>query len=186
MWNPFKRSTKTKSASTLTPEQKQYMNQMIGLGSQYLGSTYGTLAQMGSSPQSTYTPISDQYFQDVIANPYLNQREQQWSNLQGKASLGGKLHSGALARQEALFGADTARTLAEQRGGLFEKERQLQMSMDEAARQRQLQALSQLSGLLGTPLGVRAKENAMIQNPSAFDYLMMGVSGAKAVGSLLG
>ena len=151
--------SKVRSASTLTPAQTAQLNQMSALNQQYMGGTYSTLNELGTNAQSSYTPISDQYYQDVIANPYLAQQDAAWQNVQGKASLGGNLHSSSLARQKAMFDTDTATNLLQQKGQLFEQERQAEMQGQENAYNRQLTALNSMSGLFGTALGTKATEN---------------------------
>ena len=148
---------KTTQASLLTGSQQAQLRQQNELNQQYMGGTYGVLAGLGADAQSAYTPISDQYYQDVIANPYLAQQDAAWQNVQGKASLGGNLHSSSLARQKAMFDTDTATNLLQQKGQLFEQERQAEMQGQENAYARQLQALNSMSGLFGQGLGVSSE-----------------------------
>ena len=148
---------RTTQASLLTGSQQAQLRQQNELNQQYMGGTYGVLAGLGADAQSAYTPISDQYYQDVIANPYLAQQDAAWQNVQGKASLGGNLHSSSLARQKAMFDTDTATNLLQQRGQLFEQERQAEMQGQENAYARQLQALNSMSGLFGQGLGVSSE-----------------------------
>ena len=148
---------RTTQASLLTGSQQAQLKQQNQLNQQYMGGTYGVLAGLGANAQSAYTPISDQYYQDVIANPYLAQQDAAWQNVQGKASLGGNLHSSALTRQKAMFDTDTATNLLQQKGQLFEQERQAEMQGQENAYARQLQALNSMSGLFGQGLGVSSE-----------------------------
>jgi hypothetical protein len=148
---------RTTQASLLTGSQQAQLRQQNELNQQYMGGTYGVLAGLGADAQSAYTPISDQYYQDVIANPYLAQQDAAWQNVQGKASLGGNLHSSSLARQKAMFDTDTATNLLQQKGQLFEQERQAEMQGQENAYARQLQALNSMSGLFGQGLGVSSE-----------------------------
>ena len=158
---------RTTQASLLTGSQQAQLRQQNELNQQYMGGTYGVLAGLGADAQSAYTPISDQYYQDVIANPYLAQQDAAWQNTQGKASLGGNLHSSSLARQKAMFDTDTATNLLQQRGQLFEQERQAEMQGQENAYARQLQALNSMSGLFGQGLGV-SSENIVSQGNQGF------------------
>lgn len=153
----FGSGPKTQQASLLTPEQRKQQDMQNRLNQQYMGGTYGVLAGLGADAQSAYTPISDQYYQDVIANPYLAQQDAAWQQNAGRASLGGNLHSSALTRQKAIFDTDTATNLLQQKGQLFEQERQAEMQGQENAYARQLQALQGMSGLFGQGLGVSAE-----------------------------
>jgi hypothetical protein len=154
--------SKTTQASLLTASQQAQLKQQNALNQQYMGGTYSTLNELGTNAQSAYTPISDQYYQDVIANPYLAQQDAAWQENAGKASLGGNLHSSALTRQKAIFDTDTATNLLQQKGTLFEQERQSEMQGQENAYSRQLQALNSMSGLFGQGLGV-SSENIVQQ-----------------------
>lgn len=164
-------------ASLLTGSQQAQLKLQNQLNQQYMGGTYGVLAGLGADAQSAYTPISDQYYQDVIANPYLAQQDAAWQNVQGKASLGGNLHSSSLARQKAMFDTDTATNLLQQKGQLFEQERQAEMQGQENAYLRQLQALNSMSGLLGQGLGV-SSENIVSQGNQGLLNQINALSGA--------
>jgi hypothetical protein len=172
-------SNTTSSAGLLDPGQQNQLNMMTGLNQQYMGGTYSTLNNLATNAQSAYTPISDQYYQDVIANPYLAQQDAAWQENAGKASLGGNLHSSALTRQKSMFDTDTATNLLQQKRQLFEQERQSQMAGQENAYTRQLQALQGMSGLFGTALGTQAKENIVTQNQGLLSQLMPLAAGAK-------
>ena len=171
-------------ASLLTGSQQAQLKQQNQLNQQYMGGTYGVLAGLGADAQSAYTPISDQYYQDVIANPYLAQQDAAWQNVQGKASLGGNLHSSSLARQKAMFDADTATNLLQQKGQLFEQERQAEMQGQENAYLRQLQALNSMSGLFGQGLGVSSENivspgnQGLLNQINALSGASQGLTGA--------
>ena len=171
-------------ASLLTGPQQAQLKLQNQLNQQYMGGTYGVLAGLGADAQSAYTPISDQYYQDVIANPYLAQQDAAWQNVQGKASLGGNLHSSSLARQKAMFDTDTATNLLQQKGQLFEQERQAEMQGQENAYARQLQALNSMSGLFGQGLGVSSENivspgnQGLLNQINALSGASQGVTGA--------
>lgn len=175
---------KITQASLLTSSQQAQLKQQNELNQQYMGGTYGVLAGLGANAQSAYTPISDQYYQDVIANPYLAQQDAAWQNVQGKASLGGNLHSSSLARQKAMFDTDTATNLLQQKGQLFEQERQAEMQGQENAYLRQLQALNSMSSLFGQGLEVSSENivssgnQGLLNQINAVSGTSQGLTGA--------
>ena len=173
-------------ASLLTGSQQAQLKQQNQLNQQYMGGTYGVLAGLGADAQSAYTPISDQYYQDVIANPYLAQQDAAWQNVQGKASLGGNLHSSSLARQKAMFDTDTATNLLQQKGQLFEQERQAEMQGQENAYARQLQALNSMSGLFGQGLGVSSENIVSRGNQGFLGQLNAATSASQGLTGAIG
>ena len=182
----FGSSPRITQASLLTGSQQAQLRQQNELNRQYMGGTYGALAGLGANAESAYTPISDQYYQDVIANPYLAQQDAAWQNVQSKASLGGNLHSSSLARQKAMFDTDTATNLLQQKGQLFEQERQAEMQGQENAYARQLQALNSMSGLFGQGLGVSSENIVGQGNPGFLGRLNAVTSASQGLTGAIG
>ena len=150
-----------KSASTLTPEQEALLKQQANLGLQYSPGIYSQMNQMAMNPENTYNRSQsdiESFYQDTMANPamyaFQNQLVPQMSE-----QYGGKFHSSAKTKNMGRAFSDLQNQLSQQRGSLFYNELLQSQQGRENALGRQMQALGGMSGMMGSAMGVKAKEN---------------------------
>lgn len=97
-----------KSKSTLDPWQKKLQ---AAMGQQQLTmfpQLQSNLFQLATAPNG------GEFFQNVFANPYLQQRERAWETIQGQMGYGGKMHGSSIAKARSQFGRETQMDLLQQ------------------------------------------------------------------------
>jgi hypothetical protein len=164
----FGSGSRTGSVSTLTSGQQALLDQQTGLAQQYSPGIYSQMNQMALNPENTYNRTQadiEGFYNDTIANPAM----QQFQNTvvpQMNEQFGGKFHSSARTKTLGKAFSDLQNTLSQQRGNLFYNELLQSQQGQENALSRQMQALSGMSGLMSSPLGVNAKQVVQSQGGS--------------------
>ncbi len=150
---------KEKSMSTLTPEQEAQLAALTGHNIAGYNSLFDQYRNMAANPQNDYRRMAnwETEFNKGVVNPALNQMNQ----LIGDTKHSSNLHSSANRYAQDRVKQDTMDKLAGLRYNQLMTERGMEMQGQEAARARQLAALTGLSNLSGQAVGVQGIENVV-------------------------
>jgi hypothetical protein len=164
---------KVQTASTLTPEQKAYLAQLIGQNAQYMPSTMSVLGSYGYYPQSNYVnTYNEGNFQTGVINPALNTMNKNIANLRHSNNL----HSSANRNYQDQVRNKTISELSNLRYNQVQTDRSNEIQGYNNAQSNQLSALTALNNLSGQALGVQGVENIVSQNPNYLDYINTGIN----------
>lgn len=162
-------------ASILTPEQQQQLAALTQQNISGYGDLFGQLQGMAQNPQNDYKRMAnwEGEFNQGVVNPALNQMNQLIADTKHSSNL----HSSANRFAQDKIRQDTSDKLAGLRYNQLMTERGMEMTGQEAARQRQLAALTGLSNLSGQALGVNGVENIIKPGRDWMDIAQLGISG---------
>ena len=162
--------------STLTPEQQAQLAALTGKNISGYDGLFNQLGGLAYSPQNDYSRMAnwEGEFNQGVVNPALNQMNQLIDNTKHSSNL----HSSANRFAQDKVRQNTMDNLAGMRYNQMMSERGMEMQGQEAARQRQLAALTGLSNLSGQALGVNGVENIVKPGRDWFDIASLGIQGA--------
>jgi len=168
--NFFKRKTKTKPVSTLTPEQEALLKQLSGLAQQYTPEIYSTLAgfmrgETGLSPEAL-----ERFYQEGVRSPALYEFET-YTKPQIEEQFGSTYHSSARTKALSRAFSDLQNQLAQTHANI-----QYQGLLQNL--NARMQAAGMMQGLGQGVLGTKAKEIIATQQASPFDILTQGLGAA--------
>jgi len=173
--NFFKRKTKTKPVSTLTPEQEALLKQLSGLAQQYTPEIYSTLAgfmrgETGLSPEAL-----ERFYQEGVRSPALYEFET-YTKPQIEEQFGSTYHSSARTKALSRAFSDLQNQLAQTHANI-----QYQGLLQNL--NARMQAAGMMQGLGQGVLGTKAKEIIATQQASPFDIFTQLAGSA---GTLIG
>lgn len=166
----------------LTPEQKEQLAALTGHNIEGYNSLFGQYRNMAANPQNDYRRMRnwESEFNQGVVNPALNQMNQLIADTKHSSNL----HSSANRFAQDKIRQDTSDKLAGLRYNQLMQERGMEMQGQEAARQRQLAALTGLSNLSGQGVGVQGVENIVTPAQPGLIEQIIPVGAAAAIASL--
>jgi hypothetical protein len=152
---------KTKQHDLLNEYQQAQLAALTGHNTEGYNDLFGQYRGMMQNPQNDYSRMAnwEGEFNQGVVNPALNQMNQLIDNTKHSSNL----HSSANRFAQDKVRQNTMDNLSGMRYNQLMTERGMEMQGQEAARQRQLAAMSGLSGLSGQALGTNSKENVVLQ-----------------------
>jgi len=157
----FGTKPKSEQGDLLNEDQQAQLAALTDQNTQGYGDLFGQYRGMANSPQNDYSRMAnwEGEFNQGVVNPALNQMNQ----LIGDTKHSSNLHSSANRFAQDRVRQNTMDNLSGMRYNQMMTERGMEMQGQEAARQRQLAALTGLSNLSGQALGVNPYENVVQQ-----------------------
>jgi len=172
----FGTKPKSEQGDLLNEDQQAQLAALTDQNTQGYGDLFGQYRGMANSPQNDYSRMAnwEGEFNQGVVNPALNQMNQ----LIGDTKHSSNLHSSANRFAQDRVRQNTMDNLSGMRYNQMMTERGMEMQGQEAARQRQLAALTGLSNLSGQALGVNGVENIVKPGRDWFDIASLGIQGA--------
>lgn len=172
----FERKTTTKTVETLTPEQKQLLNQLLGISSQYAPEVSGYMASVMRGETGLSPEAIEQYFQQGVLQPALQEWET-YTKPQIEEQFGSRYHSSMKTKTLSRAFSDLMTNMEKTRAELG-----YQGILQNL--QARMQAAGMLQGQLYQPLSVKAFDIIATQQASPFDILSQlgGTAGSLMAG----
>lgn len=168
-------NNKVQNQNTLTGDQGSYMGQ---IGQALGGETTGVMKQNLMAPQSAYSQAPN--FEDMYQLSYQRPLQYEYQNALRNLQNGPERHSSARLNSEALATNNFMNSLGQARGNMLMQDRQSQMSLQDAALNRQMNYYNILGNQL---LGTKGTETIVSQSPNLLQGMMSGMSGGMMLGS---